>query len=61
MKRNDREENTRGAGGGGGGGFGRGGYSWEFLVGVCRPVLQSPDPVSDQEMSFVTPVFRPGL
>ena len=39
---------------------GGGGYSWEFLVGV-RPVLQNPNPISDQEMSFFTPVFRPGL
>ena len=34
-------------------------YSWEFLVRVCRPVL--PNPISDQIMSFFTPVFRPGL
>ena len=27
-------------GGGAGGGGGRGGYSWEFLVGVCRWVQQ---------------------
>ena len=42
-------------------GVGGGGYSWEFLVGACRQVLQNPDPISDQEMSFFTPVFRPGL
>ena len=27
-----------------------GGYSWEYLVGVCRPVLQNPDPISDQKV-----------
>ena len=32
-----------------------------ILVEVCRPVLQFPDPISDQfEISFSTPVFRPG-
>ena len=45
------------------------GYSWEFLVGVCRS--PNPDPNSDQKMSFhirfqtrplkSIPVFRPGL
>jgi len=25
-----------------------GGYSWESLVGVCRPVPPNPDPISDQ-------------
>ena len=30
-------------------------YSWEFLVRVL------PNPISDQIMSFFTPVFRPGL
>ena len=29
---------------------GGGGYSWEFLVGVCRPVSSNPDPISDQKM-----------
>ena len=29
-----------GLGRGGGGWWGVGGYSWEFFVGVCRPVLQ---------------------
>ena len=33
------------------------GYSSEFSVGVCCPVLQ----ISDQNMSFSTPVFRPLL
>ena len=37
-----------------------GGFSWEFLEGV---LLGSPnyDPISDQKMSFSTPVFSPGL
>ena len=46
-------------------------YSWEFLVGVCRPVLQIltlfqtkkchfPHPFSDQT-SKLHNVFRPGL
>ena len=48
------------------------GYSWEFLVGVCRPSSPNPDPISDQKNAifhthFQTrpvksiPVFRPGL
>ena len=37
------------------------GYSWEFLVGVCRPVLQILTLFQAIEMSFSTPVFRPGL
>ena len=36
---------------------GGGGYSPEFLVGVCRPGLQ----ISDLNMPFSTPVFRPDL
>ena len=40
---------------------GGGGYSSEFLVGVCRPVPSNPDPISDQKKDFSTPVFRPGL
>ena len=50
-------------------------YSLKFLTVVCRPqgVLlgifgggvtpgsPNPDPISDQQMSFFTPVFRPGL
>ena len=47
MKRNDREEKTRG--------WGERGYSWEFLVGACRQVLQNPDPISDQECHFSHP------
>ena len=40
----------------------RGGYSWEFLVGVCRPVLQILTLfISDQKMLFFTQVFRPDL
>ena len=38
-----------------------GGYSWEFLVGVCRPGSPNPDPISDQKIQFSAPVFRPGL
>ena len=34
----------------GGGGVGKGAYSWEFLVGICGPVLQILDPISDQKM-----------
>ena len=48
-----------------------GGYSWEFLVGVCRPVLQIltlfqtkkchfPHPFSDQTSKTI-PGFRPGF
>ena len=36
------------------------GYSWEFLVGVS-PGSPSTDPISDQKMSFSTPVFRSGV
>ena len=43
----------------------RGGtYSWEFLVGVYRPVMAgSPNPSSDQKMNVIvsTQAFRPGL
>ena len=40
-------------------------YSWEFLVGVCRPVLKVLTLFQTQKMSFSTPlksifVFRPG-
>ena len=46
-----------------------GGYSLEFMVGVCRPVVQIltlfltkknaiPDPLSDQTLKSM-PVFRP--
>ena len=37
------------------------GYSWEFLVGVCRPVLQILTLCQTKKISFSTPVFRPGL
>ena len=42
---------------------GGGGYFWEFLVWVCRPVLQilNDHPISDQKMSFYTPVFDRGI
>ena len=43
------------------GGGGKGAYSWEFLVGMCGPVLQILDPISDQKMLFSTYVFRAGL
>ena len=36
---------------------GGGGYSSEFLVGVSS----NPDPISDLNMPFSTPVFRPDL
>ena len=29
---------------------GKGAYSWEFLVGMCGPVLQMLNPISDQKM-----------
>ena len=39
----------------------RGGYSWEFLVRVFRPVLQvTPDPLSDQTHVSI-PFFIPSL
>ena len=38
-----------------------GGYSSEFLVGVCLPVLQILTHISDQNMPFFVPVFRHGL
>ena len=28
------------------------GYSWEFMLGVCRLVFLNPDPISDQKVSF---------
>ena len=52
----------------GGGGEG---YSWEFLVGACRPVLQILTRFQTKKVIFHTcfqtgplksiPVFRPGL
>ena len=38
-----------------------GAYSWEFLVGVCRPVLQILTLFQTKKMQCSTPVFRPGL
>ena len=35
---------------------GGGEYSWEFLVGLCCLVIQIPDPISNQKMSFSTPI-----
>ena len=32
-----------------------------FLGGGVPPGSPNPDPISDQKMSFFTPVFRPGL
>ena len=32
-----------------------GGYSWEFMLGVCRLVFLNPDPISDQKVSFPHP------
>ena len=36
-----------------------GGFSGEFLVGVCRPVLQILTRFQKKKMSFSTPVFSP--
>ena len=36
-------------------------YSWEFFVGVCRPVLQILTLFQTKNMSFYRPVFRPDL
>jgi len=33
----------------------------EILGGGVPPGSPNPDPISDQKMSFSTPVFRPGL
>ena len=38
-----------------------GGYSWEFMVGVCRPVLQILTLFQTKKLSFSTTVFSPGL
>ena len=45
---------TSSAGGGGGGYFLD---SWWSML----PGFPNPDPISEQEMSFFTPVFRPGV
>ena len=52
-------------------GWGGGGYSWEFLVGVCRPILQILTRSQTKDVIFHThfqtrslksiSVFRPGL
>ena len=34
------------------------GESWEFLVGVCLPVLQILTLFQTKKMSFFTPIFR---
>ena len=36
-------------------------YSWEFAVGVCRPVLQILTLFQTKKLSFSTTVFSPGL
>ena len=38
-----------------------GGYSWEFLVGLCRPVLQILTLFQTKKLSFSSTVFRPGV
>ena len=47
--------------GGGGGGGGAGRVNLGILVGGVPPRSWNPDPVSDQNMSFSTPVSRPAL
>ena len=42
------------------GGWG-GGVLLGILGGDVPPSSSNPDPISDQKMSFFTPVFRPGL
>lgn len=38
------------------GGGGRGGYSWDFSVGLCRPAdSPNPDPISHQKCQFSQP------
>ena len=44
-----------------GGGGGMGLYSSESLEGGVSPGSPHPDPISDQNMSFSTPVLRPDL
>ena len=41
-------------------GGGGGGYSWEFVVGVCRPVLQVLTLLQTAKLTFSTLIFRPG-
>ena len=40
--------------------WGGGGYPWEFLVRVCRPILQILALLQTITFSFSTFVFRPG-
>ena len=42
------------------GAAGGGGYSWEFVVGVCRPVLQVLTLLQTPKLTFSTLIFRPG-
>ena len=42
-------------------GGGGGGYSPEILGGGVPPGSSNPDPISDLNMPFSTPVFRPDL
>ena len=46
---------------GGGGGGGGGGLHLVILCGSVPPSSPNPDPISDRQMSFSTPVFRPNL
>ena len=39
---------------------GGGGYSWEFVVGVCRPVPQVLTLFQTPKLTFSTLIFRPG-
>jgi len=38
-----------------------GGVLVEIFGGGVPPISPNPDPISDQKMPFLTPVFRPGL
>ena len=38
-----------------------GGYSWEFLVGMCRSVLQILTLFHTKKILFSTPLLRPDL
>ena len=40
---------------------GRGGYSWEIMARVCRPVLQILTLFQAKKCHLFTPLFRPGL
>ena len=41
--------------------FRGGGLLLRILDGGVQPCSPNPDPISDQEKSFSTPFFRPGL